>query len=88
MALVMVEVSAATERVAGVEADVELDEVVVPSRLSVRPLTTPVTVLEALVTGMPSTVREASVPWLARVSENAGSPVTATVPEFEEAIER
>lgn len=73
-------VSEVTDSVAGLLAEV------VPLRLSVSPVMAPVTVLVALLIGMPSTVSDAFAAVLARVMLKVGSELTETEPLPVEAI--
>ena len=65
------EVSGATERVTGLE--------LVPSRLSVRPGTKPVTVFDALEIEFPLTVSDALAPGSTSVNPNPVYPEVVTV---------
>lgn len=54
----------------------------------VMPDTAPVTVFDALLTGMPSTVSDAFFPWLGWVKTSAGSELSVTEPLLLDVMER
>ena len=80
-----------TEEVSGETLTETSDPAEAPTRFRVTPARAPLTVFDALVMGTPSTVREASLPVLARVKATLVSFETVkslAAPEVEETSER